>query len=262
MPKVRDIESFLFQWAPKELASSWDNVGHLVGRREKTVEKILVALDITAEVVTEAVKGKYDLIVSHHPLIFPLADPVKTIRNDNVTGRILMELIHKDIAAVCMHTNLDVAEGGVNDVLCERLTLTNVEKLGDEDGIGRVGELAEAMPLSAFLAMMRKRLRPNGVRYAISGTNKTIKRVAVGGGSCGDLYPLAAAKGCDTFVTADVKYNQFIGATDMGLTMIDAGHFPTEDPICSAIMAKLEEAFPDVKVYKSEAHREIIQYFM
>lgn len=262
MPKARDIESFLFQWAPRELASDWDNVGQLVGRREKTVERILVALDITAEVVTEAVGEGYDLIVSHHPLIFPAAEPIRTIRNDDIRGRMMMELIHKDIPAICMHTNLDVAEGGVNDVLCERLNLTNVEKLGDSEGIGRVGDLAESMALSAFLAMMRKRLRPNGVRYAVSGTNKTVRRVAVGGGSCGDLYPLAAARGCDTFVTADVKYNQFINATDLGMTIIDAGHFPTEDPVCSAIIARLEEAFPEVTVRKSEAHRELIQYFM
>ena len=100
MPKVRDIESFLFQWAPKELASSWDNVGHLVGRREKTVEKILVALDITAEVVTEAVKGKYDLIVSHHPLIFRA---MKHITDEDFIGRRIVKMIQSDISYFAMH---------------------------------------------------------------------------------------------------------------------------------------------------------------
>ena len=86
MTTVADILNYIESIAPPYMAESWDNVGLLCGRKSREVKKILVALDITAEVVTEAVKGKYDLIVSHHPLIFPLADPVKTIRNDNVTG--------------------------------------------------------------------------------------------------------------------------------------------------------------------------------
>lgn len=260
MPTVREIESFLFQWAPKELAADWDNVGHMVGRREKKVERVLVALDITPEVVTEAVKGDYDLIVSHHPMIFPLASPLVNVRNDDTRGRMIMELVHKDIAAICMHTNLDAAQGGVNDVLAERLMLENVELLGDEHSIGRVGALAEEMSLSSFLPLVRKRLRTNGLRFAQGG--KSVKKVAVAGGSCGGYFRFAAAKGCDTFITSDVKYNDFIDAADLGVTIIDAGHFPTEDPLCYAIMDKLAAQYPDISVMKSYTHREIVQYYM
>ena len=171
-----------------------------------------------------------------------------------------MELIRKDIAAICMHTNLDAANGGVNDVLAERLMLEDVDLLGDEHSIGRVGTLAEEMPLSSFLPLVRKRLRTNGLRFAQSG--KSVKKVAVAGGSCGDYFPIAAAKGCDTFITADVKYNQFMDAVDLGVTIIDAGHFPTEDPLCYTIMDKLGERFPELSVMKSYTHREIVQYYM
>jgi len=257
---VREIEQVLYQWAPRELASSWDNVGHLVGRREKKVDRVLVALDITAEVVTEAIKGDYDLIVSHHPVIFPAASPVLCVRNDDMRGRILMELVHKDIAAICMHTNLDVAEGGVNDMFAERLSLENVQLLGDEEKLGRMGDLSEEMSLNAFLGFLRKRLRPNGIRYCVG--SKSVHHVAVGGGSCADLFRLAADKGCDTLVTADVKYNQFMEAEERGLNLIDAGHFPTEDPVCYAIMDHLSAAFPDLNVAKSYTHRELIHYYI
>ena len=257
---VREIEEYLFQWAPRDLAASWDNVGHLIGRREKLVDRVLVALDVTAEVVSEAVKGDFDLIISHHPVMNCAWHPVQTLRNDDMQGRILMELIHKDIAVICMHTNLDAACGGVNDVLCERLGLESVEKLGDEDGIARMGMLSEPMLLSAFLPLIRKRLRPNGLRYCQG--NKSVSKVAVGGGACGEMFRLAAERGCDTFVTADVKYNQFLDAADLGLNLIDAGHFPTEDPVCYALINRLTEVYPDLKCVKSDSHREIIQYYM
>jgi len=257
---VREIEQLLFQWAPRELASSWDNVGHLVGRREKKVDRVLVALDITAEVVTEAIKGDYDLIISHHPVIFPAASPVRTVRNDDMRGRIIMELVHKDIAAICMHTNLDVAEGGVNDVFAERLSLDKITLLGDEEKLGRMGELSDEMSLNAFLGFLRKRLRPNGIRYCVG--KKSVRRVALGGGACADLFQLAVEKGCDTLVTADVKYNQFMAAEELGLNLIDAGHFPTEDPICYAIIDRLSKAFPDLNVAKSYTHREVVHYYI
>jgi len=257
---VREIEEILFQWAPHHLAASWDNVGHLIGRREKQVDRVLVALDVTAEVVSEAVKGDFDLIISHHPVMNCAWHPVQTLRDDDLQGRILMELVHKDIAVICMHTNLDAADGGVNDMLCERLGLENTEKLGDEDGIARMGVLSEPMALSAFLPLLRKRLRPNGLRYCQG--RKNVSRVAVGGGACADMFRLVAERGCDTFVTSDVKYHQFLDAAELGLNLIDAGHFPTEDPICYAIVNRLSEVYPDIKFVKSDSHREIIQYYM
>ncbi len=260
MPTVHEIEDALYELAPKELAESWDNVGMLVGACEKEVHQVLVALDITEDVVHEAARTDCELIVSHHPVMNCHWDPVQTIRDDTPQGRLLLELIRSGTACICMHTNLDAAKGGVNDVLASRLGLEEVEPLGDEHGIGRVGQLPAPMGLTDFLALVRKRLRPNGVRYA--GESGKISRVAVGGGACGNFYPLAVKNRCDAFVTADVGYHKFLDAQSQGLVLIDAGHFPTEDVICPVIEQFLSQRFPSLTVHKSTSHREAVKYFV
>lgn len=260
MPTVREIEQAIFRWAPKETAAAWDNVGHLIGSCEQVVEKVLVALDITRAVVDEAVAGGYDLIISHHPVMNCTWSPVQTIRDDTQQGALLLTLIQNHIAAICMHTNLDAAVGGVNDVLAARLGVKNAVCLDGGDGIVRAGTLESEITLQQFLGIVRDRLQPNGIRYADGG--KPVSRVAVGGGACGDYFAVAAAHGCDTFVTSDVKYNHFIDAAGLGLTLIDAGHFPTEDGICPAMLQYLKEQFPHLILQKSLSHREIIQYYI
>ncbi|MBR2132273.1 MAG: Nif3-like dinuclear metal center hexameric protein [Oscillospiraceae bacterium] len=260
MVTVREIEQFLFAWAPKETAASWDNVGHLVGEQEQKVERVLVALDITPDVIREAIDGTYDLIVSHHPFINCAWNPVQTIRGDDQQGRGLIDLIRARVSAICMHTNLDIAQGGVNDVLAAKLGLTQTEVMAGGDGIVRVGVLEKEFALPEFLSYVREQLKPNGIRFADGG--RKVCRVAVGGGACGEYFRAAAACGCDTFVTSDVKYNQFLDAKELGLNLIDAGHYPTEDGICSAIAQRLSEKFPGLTIQKSTSHQEVIQYYI
>lgn len=262
MPTVHDIEEALYEWAPKDLAASWDNVGHLVGDPARPVARILVALDITPDVVDEAAQWDAQLIVSHHPVmnIHWHERELNTLRQDTRLGKLLTTMVRKDVAAICMHTNLDAARDGVNDILAHRLGLTHLEPLDIHTGIGRVGLLPESMELMNFLALVRKRLAPNGIRFV--DARHPIRKVAVGGGSCGDLAQLAIDKGCDAFVTADVKYDQFLDAAARGLHLLDAGHFPTEDVVCSAVVQRLEERFPGVTVRRSICHREIIQYYV
>ena len=119
MITVQQVEQSLFDWAPRHLAESWDNVGHLVGDPGREVHRILVSLDITEQVVQEAVDGGFDLIVSHHPVMNCTWYPLQTLRTDDRQGRILTKLAENRISAICMHTNLDAADGGVNDVLAE-----------------------------------------------------------------------------------------------------------------------------------------------
>ena len=260
MPTVREIENALYELAPGELAQSWDNVGLLVGDGRKEVHRILVALDVTDEVVEEAEKVGAELIAAHHPVMNCTWRPVQNLLEEDLQGGVLRRLIRGDISAVCMHTNLDAAEGGVNDTLAQRLGLEEIELLGEGEGIGRMGLLPAAMSQTDFLALVRKRLRPNGIRYV--KTRKQIRRVAVGGGACGDYFRTAVEKGCDAFVTADVKYNQFLDAEALEFSLIDAGHFPTEDVVCSVLVRFLLERFPDLVVQKSITHREAVQYFM
>ena len=257
MPTVQEIERTLFELAPRDLAQSWDNVGLLVGDSKQEVHRVLVALDVTEEVAVEADKTGAELIVAHHPVLFI---PAKDVTDRTLTGRVLLRLAERGISSICMHTNLDAAPGGVNGALAARLGLEEVESLGDEGGMGRMGLLSTPMSQTDFLALVRKRLRPNGIRYV--KTRGQIQRVAVGGGACGDALYEAARRCCDAFVTADVKYHQFLDADALGLFLVDAGHFPTEDVVCPVLERFLLERFPDLVVQKSISHREVIQYYV
>ena len=256
MITVHQVEQKLFDWAPRQLAESWDNVGHLVGDPDREVRRILVSLDITERVVQEAADGGFDLIVSHHPVMNCTWHPVQTLRTDDRQGRILTRLTENRISAICMHTNLDAAEGGVNDVLAQKLGLEGLTPLTEEK-IGRIGTLKCEMPLVEFTRFVIESLGCNGLRYTDCG--KPVHRVAVGGGACGDYIPQAIAAGCDTFVTSDLRYHDFLDTTKLHL--IDAGHFPTEDVICEPLVTYLQRAFPTAIVMKTAAHDcETIQY--
>ena len=258
MPTAKEVETYLFGIAPKELAMSWDNVGLLVGETGKEVRSILVALDITDEVVNEAIEIGADLIVAHHPVMNCKWLPVQTVRDDTYQGKLLMRMLRGGVAGICMHTNLDIAEGGVNDMLAKALELYEVEPLG-EDGCGRVGMLETELPFDVFTEKVYDALHCTGLRYVSVGT--PVHRVAVGGGACWDYYKDALSKGCDTFVTSDVGYHDFQEAKNCGLNVIDAGHFPTEDVVCPQLVSLLSEKYPEVKVCKSSIHKEVFQYF-
>ena len=257
MRTVREVEACLFKAAPRELQQSWDNVGLLVGDPDAPVKRVLVALDITRAVVEEAVAGGFDLIAAHHPVMNCAWHPVQSVRTDTEQGRVLTAMLRNGISAICMHTNLDAAQGGVNDALAAALGLADVRPMG-EDGIGRVGVISPEMPLRDFAARVKAMLNAGGVRFADGG--RAVGRVAVGGGACGEYASRALELGCDTFVTADLKYHDFQKAAPMGLNLIDAGHFPTEDVVCPVILRLLEAEFPELTVEKSACHGDVIQY--
>lgn len=264
MATVADILAFIESIAPPYMAESWDNVGLLCGRKNKEVRKILVALDPFSSVIDEAIEEKADLMVTHHPLIF--RNPLMAVNEDTETGRCLLTLMDHGIAAINAHTNLDLAPGGINDVLAAQLGLANVEVLnpvgtdaqGRPYGLLRRGTIAE-QPLEAFLARVKENLHCQGLRYV--NVNKPVHQVAVGGGSCADCMQEALDAGCDTFVTADVKYNQFRTAFELGLNLIDAGHFHTENPTMPLLAEKLRQAFPEVTVVFSEKHTDCMNFY-
>ena len=242
----------------------FDNAGFLVGRGDRTVDKVLVSLDITEEVVAEAAQLGCQLIVSHHPVIF---FPAKSVTDATPDGRILLSLVEHNIAAVCAHTNLDAVCGGVNDALARKLGLTNIEQLkqdgvdssGRPYGIGRVGNTAGVpMYAPAFAAFVKETLGANGVRFV--DARRPVRRVAVGGGACADMLKDALALGCDTFVTADVKYNGFLDAKALGVNLIDAGHYPTEQVVVPVLAKWLADGFAKVEVLTTQTHKEVFSY--
>ncbi len=254
MTKVEDVFRCLCELAPLELQMDFDNSGFLLGHGGQELHKLLLALDVTDEVIDEAIRNQAELIVSHHPLIFR---PLRAITDESPEGCRVLKLIEHGIAVISMHTNLDIAEGGVNDVLAAALGLQSVAPL-DENGCGRIGSLGEAVPLTAFLHTVKSTLHCSGLRYVDAG--ESVRRVAVMGGSGADSLDRAAALGCDTYVTADVKYHQFQKALDLGLNLIDADHFFTENPVIPALAEGLRARFEDLQILVSESHRAIIRF--
>lgn len=255
---VQNIYDALDHLAPFETQMSFDNAGFLVGRGSREVQRILVALDITPEVVVEAGEMDAQLIVSHHPVIF---QPVRALTDRDRTGEILLSLAERGIAAICAHTNLDAAQDGVNDCLArvlelnqvQLLTLDGTDRQGRTYGIGRIGAAhTKGLSAGAYATFVKERLGAADVRYVDTG--RPVERVAVGGGSCGSMLQDAARQGCDTFVTADVKYDVYLEARWLGINLMDAGHYSTEQVVCPMLVRALGSAFPDTKIRLSQCH--------
>lgn len=257
MTTVKDILEFLQGLAPDYMKEEWDNVGLLCGSTNAPVTKVLVALDPFEHVCREAADMGAQLLVTHHPLIFT---PLQTITDETSIGRSIMVLNKHGISAYCAHTNLDCAPGGVNDTLAQMLGLTEVQiidPVGENYGLLRQGLVPETT-LDAFLAHVKAKLGTPTLRF-VRG-NKPVHKVAVGGGACAGELQRAVNAGCDTFVTSDVKYNQFWDAKDMGLNLIDAGHFYTENPVVPYLAAAIAQNFPKVEVKISKTHRDCMEF--
>ena len=260
---VGDVLAYMETIAPRSMKMDWDNVGLLCGSRDTLVSKILVALDPFEHVCQEAAQWGAELVVTHHPVIF---QPMKSITDDNAVGRGIMTLIRNDISAINAHTNLDQAPGGVNDVLARTLGLENIQVIDecgvDEEGrpwgLLRRGEIP-ACALPDFLADVKDKLCCQGLRYVDGG--KPVCKVAVGGGACAGELQAAVKAGCDTFVTSDVKYNQFWDAKELQVNLIDAGHFHTENPVIGVLAEKLQAAFPELEVKISENHNDCMKFY-
>ena len=262
MTTVKDILQFVERFAPAYMKESWDNVGLLCGDPAQEVTKILVALDPFEHVCREAEAEGADLIVTHHPLIFQAP---KSITTQTSVGRSVMHLCRHGISAINAHTNLDCTPGGVNDVLAQVLQLQDISVMQpngtDEDGnpwgLLRVGSYEADLP--AFLEHVKSKLGTPVLRYVSGG--RPVSKVAVGGGACAGALAEAFYAGCDTFVTADVKYNQFWDARDLGMNLIDAGHFYTENPVVSVLAQKIAEEFPEIQVIISKTHSDCMKFY-
>ena len=262
MATVKDIFDFIGTVAPAYMKESWDNVGLNCGRMDKEVKTILVALDPFAGVCQEAADVGADLLVTHHALLWNPG----FITDETQQGKNTLFLIERGIPCINAHTNLDLAPGGVNDTLAKVLGLDHIQVVnpvgtdgnGQEYGLLRCG-IVEEQSLETFLAQVKERLGCEGLRYADGG--KPVHKVCVGGGACGSELMDAYKAGCDTFVTADVKYNQFWDAKDLGMSIIDAGHFYTENPVVQVLADKIQTAFPEIRVIVSKTHTECAKFF-
>lgn len=262
MATVADILEFIETFAPAYMKEPWDNVGLNCGRMDKEVRRILVALDPFPQVCREAKEMGADLLLTHHALIWKPG----FVTDESVWGDSALYLIENGIAAINAHTNLDECPGGVNDVLAHLLGLQNIEVINprgvDEKGrpwgLLHKGHVAEDT-LERFMKQIKRQLGTPVLRYVSGG--KPVRKVAVGGGSCADGLKEVLNAGCDTFVTADVKYNQFWDAQELGLNLIDAGHFYTENPVVAVLAEKVRQAFPGVTVKISKKHCDCMKFY-
>ena len=255
--KVQQVLEILEQIAPPELACSWDNVGLLVDAG-RPVTSIMTALDITADVVRDAAESGCELIVSHHPVIF---DPLKRLCPADVP----YQLVQAGISAICMHTNLDAAEGGVNEVLAGIFGMRDWEVFAD--GCGRVGEVEPitvpelARKAQAVLGGRCNRPRSGpAVQVKFADTGRTVKRLAVISGAGGSMFEDALAVGADCLLTGEANHHHALDAKRLGLSLIAAGHYATEFPVTAAVAAALRTALPELEVLVSTENRDPYTY--
>ena len=240
-----ELYAFLNEKIPTSLSCSWDNDGLMCcSEPERAVRRVLVALDITGRVIDEAIAGKYDVIVSHHPLIF---SPLRAITpNDHVTKKV-MRLVREGIAAMSFHTRLDAVEGGVNDTLANAISLQKVVPFGqDGEEIGRIGYLEKPMSVEKFAALVKGAIGAEGVQAVDAG--KPVYRVAVLGGSGSDDVKAARSAGADTYLSGELKHSYLTDAPDLGINLVAAGHFYTEDPVCRILRDMILNADRTVEV--------------
>lgn len=241
--KAKDIVKLMNDWACPTLIDDWDNTGFQIGDEEKEVKRILVALDLDSKVYEKALRENFHMIITHHPVIFK---PVNSITTSNSKEKLIFNLIRNDIAIYNAHTNLDRAHGGVNYELAKLLDLkdSTVLEVGKKEnepeyGYGRVGDIEERS-LEDYIKLIKERL--NTDELIVYGEQKRIvKRVALCGGSGSDfIYDAYKRKAC-VYITGDIKYHDAQLGHELGLTLIDAGHYHTEKIILPVIKNYLEK---------------------
>lgn len=250
MTYIKDILDFTETFAPLGTAMDFDNVGLLVGSGGCAVDTVLVALDITDAVVAEAEKVGAQLIISHHPVIF---SPLKSLS----CGDIPYMLAKSGISALCLHTNLDLSPiFGVNTCLADAVGVRDYAFAEGECLL--VGELEAEVTSREFAARVKTALDCGGVRFTLG--DKRVKKVAVCSGSGGDYAPLAAELGADALLTGEIKHHEILDAVRLGVAVIDAGHFKTEDVVIAPLCEKLSARFTDVKFIRSQKCTDTVEY--
>lgn len=240
---VTELYKKFCEYLPESLRCEWDNDGIMVCPDSNAeVKKVLLSLDVTEEIVDYAIECGFDLIISHHPLIFR---PLSNVTEDNHISRKVVKLIANAISVFSFHTRADRANGGVNDRLAETIGLTKTESFG-EDGLGRIGTLSEEYELETFANAVKLALGADMIK--VSDGYNPVKRVAVVGGDGKDFVKAALEMGADTYVSGRLSYNVMAEAAEMGINLIEAGHYFTEQPITEYFSELIAKFDPDVYV--------------
>lgn len=243
-----DIIKELDRLAPPSYACDWDNPGLLAGRGQKEVKRVLVALDVTTEVVEQAIREEVDMIITHHPLVFRA---LKKINDQNFISKRIVRLLQADISYFAMHTNFDCAPGCMADLAAERIGLIDGKPLevtgeinAEPIGIGKVGYLKEAMTVTEIAELVKKAFGlPFVLVYGEKQVPGKISHVAVSPGAGGSMVEHGLAAGAEVLITGDIGHHDAQDAAENHMLIIDAGHYGLEHIFISYMKNYLEGKF-------------------
>lgn len=259
--KVRDIAAAIENFAPLSLQESYDNSGLIVGRYDDDVQRALLAVDVTDEVIAEAVEHGCDMIITHHPIIF---HPLKRLNSASYVERAVEEAIRRGIVLYACHTNLDSTIGGLSWRVAQLLSLDNVSVMqptnSEGAGFGVVGELSEAMPAAEFMQRVMHLMDVKVMRHSDLVTD-SVSRVAICTGAGGSLIDEALASDVDIYLTADLKYNDFMRHENR-MILCDMGHFESEYCVIDILFDILSKNFCTFAVRKSVCSRNPVGYMI
>lgn len=242
MTTIQQVIDEIERYAPLQLQEEWDNSGIQVGDTARKVTGVLLCTDVRMEILDEAIERNFNLIISHHPLIF---HPLKKIAGQDYIQQIVAKAIKNDIAIYAAHTNMDAAAGGVNYKIAEKLDLVDITPF--ESGIGVVGNLSKPMPAMQFLNKVKQAFEVKSLRYSGAIDNVVVERVATCGGAGSFLKEEAISLGAQVFVTADCKYHEFMGNEDK-IIIADIGHWESEHYTKEIFLAVIQEKNPNFAV--------------
>ncbi len=244
MMKVSDFYKFIDSIAPFETQMDFDNSGFLIGDEKSDVNRVLISLDVSSDVISECKKLGANLIISHHPVIF---HPLRSISKESIPYL----LCKNDISVICAHTNLDLAKNGVNYCLFKRLNLNDPSPLSIYNNLplGLIGYLDSEVDSLSFANFVKYNLNCKNLRF--TNLNKNIKKVAVCSGSGGSYIKDVIKNECDAFVTGEIKHSDIILANENSVSVFDVGHFKSENVIVPHLMEILQNRFPMVEFFES-----------
>jgi len=248
MVKAKEIYDLIDSFAPFETQMSFDNAGLIIGDENTVSDTVIVTLDVTAEVIQEAIEHNANIIVSHHPVIFY---PTKSLASDSVP----FLCARHNMTVISAHTNLDFSKGGVNDSLAELSGVITDEYSADNSTI--IGHLKAPVNCNDFAKSLKNNLNISGLRYTDTGM---IQKIAVSCGAGGENISVAKKYGADAFITGEIKHHQIIYANDHNIAVFDLGHFNSENLIIPKLVKRLSANFPDTHFIQSQTFSDKLIY--
>lgn len=257
--KLRELLDRIRLKYPEELQYSWDNSSLNLGDLDQDINKIMLTLEITNRTIDEAIEKGVDLVISHHPL---LMSKVNQIRTDTIKGGLIYKMIRNNISAYCMHTSYDMAEDGLNDYFFDLLGIKDRQVLdvessldsyndGKEYGLGRLADLEKPIEIGDLISSLKDKLNIDHARY-VGPKDLLINKIAIVTGNGSEFFQLAKSKGCDILITGDLKYHQAMDALDMGMALLDFGHYGTEHIFSKSVYNYINSISGDIEVLISE----------